>query len=146
MKKRFAFEYEFSFILKIYHKTFKLYSDWLPNAHVMFTCIHIEDLHNAVCTYNCIRTLFGPAPWFTFVRRGLEKNKTLIYFIAGFLILKDFNQVHAIFLSLSCNLVLMYELRKKLPHFVVFSSSVPYNKETKMEAMSTMMTCKIDLI
>ena len=51
-----------------------------------------------------------------------------------------------IFLSLSCNLILWYELNKeKTGHFVVFSHTAPCQEETNM-SVASMMTCKIGLI
>ena len=54
-----------------------------------------------------------------------------------------------IFLSPGCDLVMWYELNKKVKkvtkHFVVFPNTIPFGEETNMAVMG-MMTCKIGLI
>ena len=92
---------------------------------------------------------FVPPLGFPFVWRGIEKtNKICCYFllITGFKTSTECVCVLIWFLSFGCSLILLYELNKKVPrHFVVFSNTGLWQKETNMAVAST-MTCKIGLM
>ena len=61
---------------------------------------------------------------------GINKHdfETSLCFMEGFEVLTECVMI-VIFLSLSCNLVMWYELNKKqTEHFVVFSNTVPRDR------------------
>ena len=97
--------------------------------------------------YGPIRAWFCHAAWFPFcMARYRENNQKRFNFWLLYGRNQKFNCVCLIiFLSLSCNLGLWYELKNLLGHFVVFSKTAPCRKETNM-AVASMMICKIGLI
>ena len=104
-------------------------------------CRSIEGLHNAVRTYaHC-----GNISVLPLAQHGMEKNnkKCWNFLFTPRIRIAIFTECVVIFLPLGCNLVMWYELNKKIiEYFVTFPNTVPCKQETNM-VVASMMTCKI---